>query len=917
MLNGYLTRHAWPIGLLSLALLLTLTLAALVALLPPSPAVEAQSAPATPSSVSITRADGTATASWPAVSGATKYHVTYSADSGGSWQAPVDNHTDWQTNSITFNADNAKTYIVGVRAGNDHGWSGWRNSPAAGPFVPTPTPTPTSTPTPTPTPTVAPTATATPAPTATPTPNSPQPGQISVTNSGLVSWSMDNPQFEPLIGPLFDHFELRWLEKPADASAPDWDDSNNVFIYDSSVTSYQLPSVDASKRYLVRLYLRIKTDAVEFGASAPAPTATPTPAPTTTPTPTPTVTPTPTPTPTATPTPTLTPTPTPTPVGTDYDTDDDGLIGVSSIAQLYVLLYDVNGDGVPATDNSEYAQKYRAAYPNALDGMGCPSSGCIGYELTTDLSFDPNVSAGYIAYGAIFEGNEHTISDLYINNPSGSRVGLFGYIASNAVIRNLNLSSVNVTGGSYVGGLVGFSSGGTVSNVIVSGTVTGNEYVGGLVGENDGGEVTNSFSSGSVTGTAEDKENIGGLVGSNIYGGEVTNSSSDATVTGYDDVGGLVGFNNAIITGSSSSGAVTGEGQVGGLVGYHYGYHSEGSGSVANSSSSGTVTGEDNVGGLVGYNNGPVTNSSSSGAVTGDESVGGLSGYNDGPVTNSFSSGTVTGRESVGGLAGYNSHSITDSSSSGTVTGDDNVGGLAGYNSASIADSSSSGAVTGDDNVGGLAGYNSASIADSSSSGAVTGREDVGGLAGYNSASITNSSNSGAVTGQDYVGGLAGYNDGPATNSSNSGAVTGQDSVGGLAGTNYGTIAGSSATGNVTGVTKVGALAGDNDYGTITSSQGASASVTTAGLASWEYQLGSNVSFAYVQVRWIEKPASGSPNWGNATKHLISDANASSYQITGLTSGTEYAVRLFFGLRESGAFKQLKVDAGTFTAPSN
>ena len=71
-----------------------------------------------------------------------------------------------------------------------------------------------------------------------------------------------------------------------------------------------------------------------------------------------------------------------------------------------------------------------------------------------------------------------------------------------------------------------------------------------------------------------------------------------------------------------------------------------------------------------------------------------------------------------------------------------------------------------------------------------------------------------------------------------------------------------------------------------------------------------------MQVRWIEKPASGSPNWGNATKHLISGTSASSYQIpgAGLISGKEYAVRLFIGLSESGAFKQLKVDAGTFTA---
>ena len=87
---------------------------------------------------------------------------------------------------------------------------------------------------------------------------------------------------------------------------------------------------------------------------------------------------------------------------------------------------------------------------------------------------------------------------------------------------------------------------------------------------------------------------------------------------------------------------------------------------------------------------------------------------------------------------------------------------------------------------------------------------------------------------------------------------------------------------------------------------------------SWEYELDDGVSFSYVQVRWIEKPANDAPiNWGNATKHLIWNANASSYQITGLTSGTEYAVRLFIGLRQNGAFKLLKTDAGTFTAPAS
>ena len=98
----------------------------------------AQQPPGSVSSVSLSRADGTVTATWHAVSGATKYHVTYSTDGGASWHAPVADHLNIPTNSLTFSADNAKTYIVGVRAGNDNGWGGWTNSPSAGPYTPPP-----------------------------------------------------------------------------------------------------------------------------------------------------------------------------------------------------------------------------------------------------------------------------------------------------------------------------------------------------------------------------------------------------------------------------------------------------------------------------------------------------------------------------------------------------------------------------------------------------------------------------------------------------------------------------------------------------------------------------------------------------------------------------------------------------------
>ena len=147
---------------------LALSIALLAAFLAPSAAFA--QAPGGVGEITLTRSDGTVTASWDAVSGATHYHVTYTTDGGSSWHAPVDNHRNLPDNTLTFNADNAKTYIVGVRAGNAQGWSGWRNSPSSGPYIP-PTPTPTPEPTPTPTPTPEPTPTPTPTPTPDPDPD--------------------------------------------------------------------------------------------------------------------------------------------------------------------------------------------------------------------------------------------------------------------------------------------------------------------------------------------------------------------------------------------------------------------------------------------------------------------------------------------------------------------------------------------------------------------------------------------------------------------------------------------------------------------------------------------------------------------------------------------------------------------------
>ena len=115
------------------AAVLLIIFAALALALPAA----AKQTPAMPSSVSLTRADGSLTASWDAVSGADSYHVTYTTDGGQSWQLAALDHA---STSITITADNAKTYVVGVRAKNAQGGSGWRNSAAAGPYTPPPPP---------------------------------------------------------------------------------------------------------------------------------------------------------------------------------------------------------------------------------------------------------------------------------------------------------------------------------------------------------------------------------------------------------------------------------------------------------------------------------------------------------------------------------------------------------------------------------------------------------------------------------------------------------------------------------------------------------------------------------------------------------------------------------------------------------
>jgi hypothetical protein len=182
--------------------------------------------------------------------------------------------------------------------------------------------------------------------------------------------------------------------------------------------------------------------------------------------------------------------------------------------------------------------------------------------------FSPIGIASTADFAATFDGDHHVISNLFIDRPGSDNIGLFGS-TDGAVIKDLTLSTVDITGRSRVGGLVGDATSSQISNTSASGSVTGDSvYVGGLVGKIGSGTITASYTAGTLTGPTH----VGGLVGFLSDDGAIDDSYATGAITGSGgNVGGLVGFafNDSAIDSSYSTGVVVGSGaNSGGLVGY-------------------------------------------------------------------------------------------------------------------------------------------------------------------------------------------------------------------------------------------------------------------------------------------------------------------------------------------------------------
>ena len=316
------------------------------------------------------------------------------------------------------------------------------------------------------------------------------------------------------------------------------------------------------------------------------------------------------------------------------------------------------------------------------------------------------IGDGGHCFSGIFDGNEKTISGLYIGtlndrNNDLQFNGLFGNL-SGATVSDLTLDEIAVYSSfinSYTGGLVGWASDSSITNCSAEGIVSAGNGAncGGLIGVADEILISDSVTSCSVF-VGEETDGYfpcaGGLVGV-LVSGTLDGCSTEGEVEGGDfsQVGGLIGYtvNSSSIINCSSIGYVTGAvyGSYGGLAGGFTGL-------ITNSYATGDVWGgaASFTGGLAGYLNGSITNCYASVYVScGDEfeynsetyvgCSGGLVGFaEDSSIINSYATENAHGGDfaMVGGLVGLLTGTGENCYATGDTSGgqDAAVGGLFG-----------------------------------------------------------------------------------------------------------------------------------------------------------------------------------------------------------------------------------------------
>lgn len=201
------------------------------------------------------------------------------------------------------------------------------------------------------------------------------------------------------------------------------------------------------------------------------------------------------------------------------------------------------------------------------------------FEPKSDAPEDEETPDIALAFTGTFNGNGHTLSNFTIDAADKNGIGLFGCVTGEGSwVKNLKVDTINVKGGNYTGGIIGFADFGSyLEGLELTGenSVEGVFLVGGIVGASHA-DIINCRAVADVTLTEEGMQGAGIIVGGQ-EDGNLENCRAEGSVTAGDgcySIGGLAGcfHNSAYAKGCTAENIViqTGDGcwLLGGLAGH-------------------------------------------------------------------------------------------------------------------------------------------------------------------------------------------------------------------------------------------------------------------------------------------------------------------------------------------------------------
>ena len=287
---------------------------------------------------------------------------------------------------------------------------------------------------------------------------------------------------------------------------------------------------------------------------------------------------------------------------------------IENAAQLAHLAYVVN-NGIDAVSIDDTKLVGKDTYWKLMTDIDlnsrqwAPIGGLFDYSLMS-----------FCVFGGNFDGNNHTIANLYINSTTLIFAGLFGYIYGGS-IKNVGIISGSIMAKESMAGIVGGAGDTTIDNCYNKVSISSNRS-GGIVGHASSVTISNCYNTGSISSSFS-----GGIVG-------YTDSSSTLTI------------NNCYNTGKISSSSISG-----GIVGY---VDSSFAVTINNCYNTGNISSDYFSGGIVGCinNSGTIINNCYNTGILSGVTKGGIVGYeygNEGAVNNSYYLVTCGGDNTYGG----------------------------------------------------------------------------------------------------------------------------------------------------------------------------------------------------------------------------------------------------------------------------